>query len=66
MSNGRSERLKFTKTEFEEALCRMCTYPEDHRYCPAYITRQCEKRDRIAARVCKITSLENESIWEET
>jgi hypothetical protein len=68
MANSSSERLKFTKEQFLEALCRSCKYP-DNPATTCSVRRDgwfCQRCIGIAKVVCKKTSLENESIFENT
>jgi hypothetical protein len=57
-------RLKFTREQFVEALCRVCMHPESPEYCPHIREREiCDKAMRIAGLMCRKTSLENETNW---
>jgi hypothetical protein len=61
-----SERLKFTKIQFLDALCRVCQYPENPKIaCRILRDGQgpCQKCNGVAKVVCEKTSLENESIF---
>lgn len=66
MGTSASERLKFTKEQFLSALCRICTYPDNPAMCCEHRREGqfCNKCIKTGQVVCKITSLENESIFE--
>lgn len=67
MATSSSERLKFTKDQFINALCKICTFPENpdlvcvHRRENSTICPKCET---VGSNTCKQTSLENHSIFE--
>jgi len=66
MARSSSERLRFTNDEFINALCKMCTYPDNpdvvcvHRREDRIICRKCLS---IGSNTCRQTSLENHSIF---
>jgi ribosomal protein S27AE len=66
MAVSSSERLRFTKEQFMNSLCKMCAFPDNpvlvcsHRRERMY----CGKCTTVGRSACKKTSLENESIFE--
>lgn len=66
MARSSSERLRFTKEQFLNSLCRICSFPDN----PALVCShrregmRCGKCTLVGRNVCKQTSLENESIFE--
>lgn len=66
MATSSGEKLRFTKEQFLDALCKVCTYPDNPKL--ACLSRQdgnrCMRCMEVARRTCKMTSLENESIFE--
>jgi hypothetical protein len=67
MANSASERLRFTKQEFHDALCRLCQYPDNPTQ-TCQVRRNglgvCEKCEQVARSTCRKTSLSNESIYQ--
>jgi len=66
MARSASERLRFTKEQFLNSLCKMCSFPDNptmvcsHRREGSY----CGKCTTVGSNTCRKTSLENESIFE--
>jgi hypothetical protein len=66
MATSSSERLRFTKGQFMNSLCKICSFPDN----PAMVCSHrregmyCGKCVTVGRNTCKQTSLENESIFE--
>jgi hypothetical protein len=69
MATSSSERIKFTKQQLFDLICKTCCYPDNPKEACTLLRRgdsntQCKKNTSIGRATCKKTSLENESIFE--
>ena len=68
MTRGNSARIKLTKEQLLDALCKACMHPEKPEN-SCNVRREgdfCRKCIAVGRMTCEMTSLENKTIFEES